>query len=67
MTLAAVWRVDERVYSIADTRIIRSAGNVLTEHGPKILPITLVCKQPGPAGFTDRIAYAMTFGFAYAG
>jgi hypothetical protein len=67
MTLAAVWRVDERVYSIADTRIIRSAGNVLTEHGPKILPITLVCKQPGPAGFTDRVAYAMTFGFAYAG
>jgi hypothetical protein len=67
MTLAAVWRVGERLLAIADTRISRSPGNVLTEHGPKILPITLLCKQPGPSGFYDRIAYATTFGFAYAG
>ena len=67
MTLAAVWRVEERVYAIADTRISRSAGNVLTEHGPKLLPVTLLCKQPGPTNFFDRIAFAATFGFAYAG
>jgi hypothetical protein len=67
MTLAAVWKVGERVYAIADTRIIRSPGNVLTEHGPKLLPVNMVCKQPGVSGFFDRIAYRTSFGFAYAG
>jgi hypothetical protein len=67
MTLAAVWRVEERVYAIADTRISRSAGNVLTEHGPKLLPVILVCKQPGPAKFFNHVAFATAFGFAYAG
>jgi hypothetical protein len=67
MTLAAVWKVGERVYAIADTRISRSRGNVLTEHGPKLLPIFMLCKQPGQSGFFDRIAYGASFGFAYAG
>jgi hypothetical protein len=53
--------------AVADTRIVRSAGNVLTEHGPKILPITVVCKQPGDSGFFDREAYRADFGFAYSG
>lgn len=67
MTLAAVWKVDERIYAIADTRIVRSAGNILTEHGPKLLPINLRCLQPGPSGFFDRVTYRTSIGFAYAG
>lgn len=35
MTLVAVWNAEDTIYAIADTRIIRSAGNILTEHGPK--------------------------------
>jgi hypothetical protein len=67
MTLAAVWKVGERVYAIADTRISRGPGNVLTEHGPKILPVTLICKQPGQSGDFDSVTYVTTFGFVYAG
>jgi hypothetical protein len=67
MTLAAIWKVEEQVYAVADTRISRSPGNVLSEHGPKLLPIGLVCRQPGPSGFFDRPAYSTTFGYAYAG
>lgn len=67
MTIAAVWRVGDRVYAIADTWIVRSLGNVLTEPGPKLLPITVSCKQPGPSNFFDREVYRAIFGYAYAG
>lgn len=53
--------------AVSDTRIVRSAGNVLTEHGPKILPITVVCKQPGDSGFFDREVHRADIGFAYSG
>jgi hypothetical protein len=67
MTLAAVWRVDEQIYAIADTRISRSPGSILTEHGPKILPITVLCKQEDPSSMVERISHGTTFGFAFAG
>jgi hypothetical protein len=53
--------------AIADTRIARSAGNVLTEHGPKLLPITVVCRQPGASGFFDKEIHRADIGFAYSG
>ncbi|WP_334366272.1 hypothetical protein [Bradyrhizobium sp. AZCC 1578] len=53
--------------AVADTRIVRTAGNVLTEHGPKLLPVTIVCRQPGPSGFFDREVYRADIGFAYSG
>jgi hypothetical protein len=53
--------------AIADTPIIRTAGNVLTEHGPKLLPISVVCKQPGASGFFDKEVYRSDIGFAYSG
>jgi len=67
MTLAAVWFDSDRIYAVADTRIIREPGNVHTDHGPKLLSVSIVCKQPGPAGFFDQIAYRTTIGFTYAG
>lgn len=53
--------------AVGDTRIVRGAGNVLTEHGPKLLPITVVCRQPGSSGFFDRVVYRADVGFAYSG
>jgi len=53
--------------AIADTRIVRTPGNVLTEHGPKLLPVTVVCKQPGTTGFLDKEVYRADIGFAYSG
>lgn len=67
MTLVAVWRTENRLMAIADTRIIRSVGNVLTEHGPKLLPIRVRGRQPGPSGFLDREAFQFDIGFAYSG
>jgi hypothetical protein len=67
VTLVAVWNAEDRIYAIADTRIIRSAGNILTEHGPKILPLSVVCKQPGTAGWFDKVVFAGSVGFAYSG
>jgi hypothetical protein len=67
MTLVAVWRAENRLMSIADTRIIRDVGNVLTEHGPKLLPIRVRGRQPGASGFFDRDAFQFDVGFAYSG
>jgi hypothetical protein len=53
--------------AVADTRIVRSAGNVLTEHGPKILPIAVSCKQPGGDGLFNQEVYRADIGFAYSG
>jgi hypothetical protein len=67
LTLVAVWRAENQLMAIADTRIVRTADNVLTEHGPKLLPITVVCKQPGASGFFDKEVYRSDIGFAYSG
>jgi hypothetical protein len=67
VTLVAVWIAEGSINAIADTRIIRSAGNILTEHGPKILPLSVVCKQPGTAGWYDKVMFAGSVGFAYSG
>jgi hypothetical protein len=40
---------------------------VLTEHGPKILPLTMICRKPGPSGFFDLEAFRAEFGFAFSG
>jgi hypothetical protein len=67
MTLVAVWRSEMRLMAIADTRISRGAGNGLTEHGPKLLPIKVRGLQPGQSGFFDRLAFQFDIGFAYSG
>jgi hypothetical protein len=67
MTLVAVWKAEGRLMAIADTRVARSVGNVLTEHGPKLLPITVVCRQPGVSGFFDKEVHRADIGFAYGG
>ena len=67
MTLVAVWRTGDRLMAIADTRLIRGPGNVLTEHGPKILPLSIICRQPGSAGWFDREMFRTNIGFAYSG
>lgn len=67
MTLVAVWKAEGRIMAIADTRISRSPGNVLTEHGPKLLPIAIKCRQPGPSGFADQVVYSASICFAYSG
>jgi len=71
MTLVAVWKFDDesdRIHAIADTRIGQSGtSNILTEHGPKILPLTLVCKKPGRSGAFDEEVLRAEFGFAYSG
>jgi hypothetical protein len=67
MTLVAVWRAENRLMAIADTRIIRSVGNLLTEHGPKLLPIKVQGKQPGASASIDRPAFQFDIGFAYSG
>lgn len=74
MTLVAVWLHDfdaptttPRVHAIADTRISGSPGNVLTDHGPKILPLPIICRTAGRSGFIDLETFKGQFGFAFAG
>jgi hypothetical protein len=66
MTLVAVWKVKERVYAAADTRI-KGALGVLSEHGPKLLPLIVSCKEPGGDGFFTKQSHHTTLGYAYAG
>jgi hypothetical protein len=68
MTLVAVWRhAPGRIHAIADTRISGIGDSVFTDHGPKILPLTVVCRVPGPSHFIDKEISRAEFGFAYAG
>jgi hypothetical protein len=68
MTLVAVWKATEdKLMAIADTRISRSVGNILTEHGPKLLPLSIVCRQPGAGHLFDKVVYRNDIGFAYSG
>jgi hypothetical protein len=67
MTLVAVWQAGPRIQAVADTRLIRETGNILTEHGPKLLPLVVSCRQPGPSGEFDREVSRTTVGFAYSG
>jgi hypothetical protein len=67
MTLVAVWLHDQnRIHAIADTRFSHDWG-VATEHGPKLLPLNVVCRKPGPVGFFDAMHFHTEFGFAYSG
>jgi hypothetical protein len=67
MTLVAVWKSHGRLMAIADTRLVREPGNVLTEHGPKLLPLSVICRQPGVSGSFDSIIFGANIGFAYSG
>jgi hypothetical protein len=68
MTLVAVWQFEPNlIHAIADSQISREPGNVLTEHGPKILPLTMICRKPAPSGFFTLEAYRAEFGFAFSG
>jgi hypothetical protein len=67
MTLVAVWQFSEnRIHAIADSRISSNNG-VLTEHGPKLLPLTVLVRKPAPSGFFHAQAFSRDFGFAYSG
>jgi len=67
MTLVAVWLFDEtQIHAVADTRISHDRG-VATEHGPKILPIAVLCRRPSPSGFFSVEHFRAEFGFAYSG
>ena len=67
MTLVAVWLFDEtQIHAVADTRISHDRG-VATKHGPKILPIAVLCRRPSPLGFFSVEHFRAEFGFAYSG
>jgi hypothetical protein len=67
MTLVAVWQHGPgRIHAIADTRFSHERG-IATEHGPKLLPIDVVCRKPGPSGFFNAQHFRTEFGFAYSG
>src|SRR5262245_7242174 len=68
MTLVAIWQHSPgRIHGSADTRISDGSARPLTDHGPKILPLSLVCKLHGPSGFIDQEILRAEFGFAFAG
>lgn len=70
MTVAVVWREESFLWAVADTRISRPGSNgaqSITDHGPKILPLPVVVRQPGTSGFYERERVRRTLGFVYAG
>lgn len=71
MTVAVVWAEDGALWAAADTRIstgrISPSAQILTDHGPKILLLPLVVRQPGTLNFFDKTRLATTIGFAFAG
>lgn len=70
MTIAVIWREREGLWVAADTRFSgqgSASSQTLTDHGPKILSLPVVVRQPWPQGFFDHVKLSTTVGFAYAG
>lgn len=71
MTIVAVWYepADQMIWAVGDTRISGRQLDAppLTDSGAKIFPLSIACRQPGPAGFFDHVTFNTTWGFAYAG
>lgn len=68
MTVVAVWYRPKlgQIWAAADSRI--SGGDaVLTDHGPKIFPVPIVCHGQDPKSKRWAAFRRYSFGFAYAG
>ena len=70
MTIAVIWQEESFLWAVADTRFSRVSGadaQRITDHGPKLLPLTVVIRQPSASGFFDSVRFQTTLGFLYAG
>ncbi|MGA3827247.1 hypothetical protein [Pseudomonas chlororaphis] len=67
MTLAVIWYREKfgELWCAADTRI-SGASRVLTDSGPKIFPVPVVCHE-NLNGTKWRVCKRHSFGFAFAG
>ena len=71
MTLAAVWCSYEDpeapcLWMASDSRISDGLGTLIDE-GIKLYEVPVVCRQPGTAGFFDRLSFATAIGMVGAG
>ncbi|WP_421952229.1 hypothetical protein [Pelagibacterium sp.] len=64
MTLVVIWRQDNALNSIADTRVTNCDTLVLTDFAPKLFLIKVHC-ETGP--INHRHSHEFTIGFAFAG
>ena len=67
MTVVVLWhsKKSNQLFCVADTRISRNNATA-TDHGPKILPVPVVCHRP-EGGPKWKVIRRTTFGFAYCG
>ena len=68
MTLLVVWREmeSEELWCAADTRLSRRSGT-LTDHGPKIFPVPVICHVPRDRENNWKVARRHSVGFAFCG
>jgi hypothetical protein len=67
MTLVVAWYREKfgQLWVAADTRISGGPG-VITDHGPKIFQVPIVCRKIGATDETSRL-YRANYGFAFSG
>ncbi|HWU16597.1 MAG TPA: hypothetical protein VN155_02855 [Devosia sp.] len=64
MTLVVIWRQDNALHAIADTRVTNADTLVLTDFAPKLFLIKVHC-ETGPINHSH--SHDFTIGFAFAG
>jgi len=68
VTISVLWyrKLENELWCVADSRITNNSDSVITDSGPKILPIPIVCHKNSKKTKYKR-TFSYTFGFSFSG
>ena len=55
------------LWAVADSRYTHPNNSIITDNGPKIFELPIICKAPSERGFFEDTYYFNKIGFAFAG
>lgn len=58
---------NENLWAVADSRYIHPNKSIITDNGPKIFELPIICQSPSKRGFFENTYYFNKIGFAFAG
>jgi len=71
MSTIAIWINSEEsksIWAVSDTRYSSPDNhNLVTDYGPKIYEMQIICKKPDTTGFMNQIYWQQKIGIAFAG
>ena len=55
------------LWVVADSRYTHPDNRIITDNGPKIFELPIICQNPSSRGFFENTYYFNKIGFAFAG